>query len=136
MDIFLKEDRWYGRENESICLFVLKYLAPKFPDPTQIGIESAVQQLPGSVKKLVRKDLVIWSRPEQTVWDDRGNICNFPLSIIEWKTENPRKCQRDIHWLSEYTKLYPAIIGYSVCVKIKSGRGLSFKKIMNGRIIQ
>ena len=136
---FLTEGTWYGRENEVVNLFAHRFLLKtlgKGPlnDPSQIGIEVAVKQIPKvGGKKLVRKDLVLWDRPRETVWEGRA-ARNSPAVIMEWKTGRIAKCDADIKWLLRYTKLYPHILGYSVCAFIENNRGIRFRKIVNGQI--
>lgn len=101
---FLAEGTWYGRENEVVNLFAHHFLMRhlgKGPllDPSQIGIEVAVRQIPKvGGKKLVRKDLVLWNNLLETVWED-GAIKNVPAVILEWKTGKIGKCDADIKWL-------------------------------------
>jgi hypothetical protein len=88
-DIYLKETNWYGRENEVVNLFAHKFLNKYIgKEPLvsleQIGIEVAVKQLPSeNGKELVRKDLVIWKNGDTSVWNDKGEVTNTPLAIIE-----------------------------------------------------
>jgi hypothetical protein len=67
----LSSRKWHGRENELVNLFTFGHLLrlgcpPRGNlDPTQIGIEVAVPQLPywgKNPKRDVRKDLVIWPK--------------------------------------------------------------------------
>lgn len=138
---YLKESNWYGRENEVVNLFAHKFLAKhvgssKFTSLSQIGIEVAVQQLPSSNgKKLVRKDLVIWEKENQTVWNTNREPVNNPLAVIEWKVNSISHCEGDIKWLKKFTKKHPKVTGYSVCAFVKKKRGISYKKIKNGEIV-
>jgi len=134
-DNFLKNSNWYGRENEVVNIFAHKFLIEFVgKDPLlsldQIGIEVAVKQLYSEKgKELVRKDLVIWSHGDTSVWNDEGKIANNPLAIIEWKVNDIKKCNYDIKWLSEYTARYPEVVCYSVCAFLKENRGLQFQRI-------
>ena len=134
---FLAESTWCGRENEVVNLFAHHFLMRHlgkgpFMDPSQIGIEVAVQQIPrAGGKKLVRKDLVLWNRPLETVWKDDA-IKNLPAVILEWKTGKATRCDADIEWLLEYTKTYPDVHGYSVCAFLKDMRGVRFRKVSRG----
>jgi hypothetical protein len=136
---FLAEGTWYGRENEVVNLFAHHFLMRHlgkgpFIDPSQIGIEVAVQQIPRvGGKRLVRKDLVLWNGPLETVWVD-GAIKNSPAVILEWKTGDIGKCDVDIKWLKTHTQIYPHILGYSVCALIKDKRGIWFRKILKGKV--
>ncbi|MCK9544552.1 MAG: hypothetical protein M0R03_21235 [Novosphingobium sp.] len=134
-DLYLKESNWYGRENEVVNLFAHRFLskyvgeAPLF-SLDQIGIEVAVKQIPSNDgKELVRKDLVIWKEGESSVWNENGEIVNNPLAIIEWKVNDISKCDYDINWLKEYRKIYPEVIGYSLCAFIKGDRGIEVEII-------
>lgn len=136
LDVFLKQEEWYGREAEVVNLFCNSFLSKSIPI-SRIGIEVSVKQISGSNrKKLVRKDLVIWEKENQTVWDSKGNVVNNPQVIIEWKVNSLSKCQVDIEWLKEYTKIYPNITGYSVCAFIKKSRKIKFFKIRNGEVVK
>ena len=136
-DSFLKNSDWYGRENEVVNVFAHRFLAKYIGEESlisleQIGIEVAVKQLPSTNgKELVRKDLVIWRHGDTSVWNGKGEIVNIPLAIIEWKVNDISKCEYDVNWLKEYTKLYPEVIGYSVCAFVKENRGIKSQKIVN-----
>ena len=138
---YLKSSSWFGREHEVVNLFVLQFLVNQIGKgplilPTQIGIEVTVKQLPGENRKnLVNKDLVIWPKQYQVVWNTKKQPINVPLAIVEWKVNSINKCSYDINWLKEYTQLYPSVIGYSVCAFIEKERGVSFKRIENGKIV-
>lgn len=129
---FLKDSDWYGRENEAVNIFVHKFLSKyigKSPlvSLDQIGIEVAVKQLPSTNgKELVRKDLVLWKYGDTSVWNGKGEIVNIPLAIIEWKVNDISKCEYDINWLKEYIKIYPSVLGYSVCAFVKKNRNIKY----------
>jgi hypothetical protein len=135
---FLMDSDWYGRENELVNLFAHSFLAgsagPSGPVlSAQLGIEVAVRQLarPGG-KALVRKDLVVWSTPKETVWS-KGVATNTPAAIVEFKINNRKKCDYDLEWLSAYTKLYPSVVAYSVCGHVEEPRGVWFVPVINGK---
>lgn len=86
-------------------------------------------------KKLVRKDLVLWNNPLQTVWEN-GTAINSPAVILEWKTGKKTKCTVDIEWLQAYTKKCRHVLGYSICVFMKKKRGILFRKIVKGKIVK
>ena len=138
LSCFLKESDWYGRENEIINLYAHRFVLENIKkgpliDPTQIGIEVAVKQLQRcGGKKLVRKDLVLWNHPLETVWGS-STARNFPAAILEWKTEKIPECKVNIDWLKAYTRIYPQVLGYSVCAFIRARRGIWYRKIVNGR---
>lgn len=140
LDNFLRTSTWFGRENEVVNLFCHNFLLKhENPDyellPNQCGIEVAVKQLPGQERKnLVRKDLVIWSKENETGWDAEQNPTNLPRAIIEWKVNSETKCTYDIDWLSDYTAAYPAVVGYSVCAHIKKNRSVRYWRVTNGEI--
>ena len=143
MGVFLLSSEWFGRENEVVNLFAHKFLLQNFDGkilkyPTQLGIEVAVKQIElasSRKKQLVRKDLVIWPVEYQTVWRIGNKPENIPLAIIEWKVDDVKKCKYDIDWLVNFTKAYPGVIGYSVCAFIKNKRGISFKRVENGKMV-
>ena len=138
-DNFLKKTNWYGRENEVVNIFALKFLSQyigegNFTELSQIGIEVAVRQVnkkPG--KELVRKDLVIWDSPDQTVWNSSREPKNVPAVIVEWKRNKESACDGDIEWIEKFTSIYTQTLGYSVCAFIDNKRGLSYVKVRNGR---
>jgi hypothetical protein len=135
LDNFISDSDWYGRENEVVNIFAHKFLLKYIGNSPltsldQIGIEVAVKQLSAeNGKELVRKDLVIWKEGDTSVWNRRGEIVNNPLAIIEWKVNDISKCEYDIAWLSEYKKVYPEVLGYSVCAFIKESRGIKYSCI-------
>jgi hypothetical protein len=119
---------WRGKENDCVNLFASKFLfsridpAGPIKDPTQICIEVCVPQ-PRSVgiKKAVRKDLVIWSEPHATTWDENWNAVTVPAAIIEWKarrkpTTQERLSAYDLQWIRSYLQVYPAFRGYCATV--------------------
>jgi hypothetical protein len=101
--------------------------------PPQLGIEVAVKQLQREGgKALVRKDLVIWNRPNETVWVN-GNPVNDPAAVVEFKVNDHKKCAPDLQWLVEYTQKHPNVLGYSVCGFLEEDRGVSFIRVSNGQ---
>ncbi len=130
---FLHESEWYGRENELVNLFAHSFLAGPI-QIAQIGIEVAVKQLAKvGGKALVRKDLVVWNKPCETVWV-KGIPTNDPAVIIEFKINDSKKCASDIAWLRRYTEVYPEVVGFSVCGYLKERRGISFTRVETGKI--
>jgi hypothetical protein len=79
----------------------------------------------------VRKDLVVWSKPNETLWQNREPL-NTPIAIIEFKRNNERECAPDLEWLTAHTKANPGALGYSVCGFIKERRGISFTRFAGG----
>ena len=146
LDAFLKNHVWYGRENELVNLFAHAILLDDTPrrcvqHPTQVGIEVAVKQPDGHKgKALVRKDLVLWHRPYQTLWSgDTQRPVHDPAVIIEFKVNEQRRCDRDRDWLSAYTKSvaghFPNVLGYAVCgfLRKNEDRGVSYSRVSHGR---
>jgi hypothetical protein len=118
---WLSKSNWRGRERELISLFAFGYLQrhckPRtvLRDPTQIGIEVAVPQLPRrGAKAVVCKDLVIWPKPAMTVWDADRKPSHDPLAILEWKVGQKKGRPADIDWLSAYSAHRPDFVGFSV----------------------
>jgi len=134
---FLRESDWYGRENELVNLFAHSFLLMDQSNglqASQLGIEVAVKQLQREeAKALVRKDLVIWRKPNQTVWADESPT-NDPAVVIEFKINDARKCAPDIEWLCSFTSIYPEVLGYSVCGFVTGSRGISYKRIERGKV--
>lgn len=138
------------RENEAVNIFTFSFLLPTasglspFSSPSQLGIEVAVPQVTGGdAKKLVRKDLVIWSHDARTCWSDGNVPSNVPLAILEWKRPGWRipssrsqsrvHSSQDIDWLKTFTRRYPASIGYSVNVpKTDEANLLSVVRVEQG----
>lgn len=130
---YLQKSEWYGRENELVNLFAHSFLAA-FIQVTQIGIEVAVKQLPRADSKvLVRKDLVVWNKPNDTVWIG-GVPLNDPAVIVEFKVNDSKKCRVNLDWLSSYTELYPHVVGFSVCGYLKQNRRVTFARVERGKI--
>ena len=126
-DIF--SDGWIGRERELVSLFAFGYVAKRcrpgsfFHDPTQIGIEVAVPQIPGERRKpQVCKDLVIWPEPRMTCWDQDHRPVHYPAVIIEWKANRTKIDVRDVDWLQEYSGSRDEFLGYAVCVDLRARR--------------
>lgn len=128
---FLKGSQWFGRENELVNLFAHSFLAQEI-EQSRIGIEVAVKQLPkGGAKTLVRKDLVIWRSPNETVWIN-GVPSNDPVAVVEFKVNDRRLCTGDVAWLRNFTSRHPAVVGFSVCGFIRKERGIAFTRVANG----
>jgi hypothetical protein len=136
---FLINSRWRGRENEVVNLFAHRFLwshlgEGPFIDPSQIGIEVAVEQIPkAGAKKLVRKDLVLWNKPLETVWGTEKEF-NAPAVIMEWKADKIDKCAIDMRWLQAFTRLNPEVLGYSVCALLEKERRISFSRVSRGKV--
>lgn len=136
---FLNSNNWRGRENEVVNLFAHRFLwshlgEGPFIDPSQIGIEVAVKQIPSAgCKKLVRKDLILWNKPLETVWRTEKGF-NAPAVVMEWKADRIARCATDIKWLQAFTHSNPEVLGYSVCAFLKQERRISFSRIAKGII--
>lgn len=118
---------WRGRrEREAVSLFAFRHLLREvradgvLHDPAQITIEFPVPQVTGRsdasapAKSQVCKDLVIWSHPEMTCWDEAGKPTVPPAAILEWKFGVPTVYEPDIEWLQAFTKTYPETVGYAI----------------------
>ncbi len=127
---------WRGRrEREAVSLFAFGHLLHEvlagtaLYDPAQITIEFPVPQITGrdgaavSAKSQVCKDLVIWSHPAMTCWDEEGRPTVPPAAILEWKFDLPTVCEPDVEWLQAFTKLYPETVGYAITAN-RPGGGL------------
>ncbi len=133
----IEAKHWVGRENEAVNLYVFSYLLKEVSpncflhNPAQIGLEVAVQQISDyedgkKHRKTVRKDLVIWDKPETTCWNNKRQITNHPSVIIEWKLCGFRKAGKnalknsalDLLWLQKFSKNREDFIGYAVTVDI------------------
>lgn len=127
----LRATGWYGRENETVNLFILRHLLREcqpgrvLHDPAQIGIEVAVPQLPGANRKRqVRKDLVIWPTPGMTCWNERREPTVRPLSIIEWKVRRREMSAQDLDWLVEFSRDDRAFVGYAFLAWPRGGASM------------
>ena len=112
---------WRGREREAVSLYAFGFLVPwRRPggilhDPSQIGLDVAVGQLPGpNKKKQVCKDLVIWPEPAMVCWDKAGSPTHQPLAIIEWKVRTKKFSAYDEKWLCDYSSGAPQFTGYAI----------------------
>jgi hypothetical protein len=131
----IQKIKWVGREREAISLFAFEFLTEKCKQNTplssrsQISIESAVPQirLTENSKLVVNKDLVIWSSPFQTVWDQNYTVSNHPIAIMEWKLISPlnkgrdndsKVTQNDIKWLIDYSVFIKEFVGFSVFINL------------------
>jgi len=125
---------WRGRrEREAVSLFAFGYLLRDVRaegilyDPAQITIEFPVPQVTGrdagaaSPKSQVCKDLVIWSRPGMTCWDDAGKPTVPPAAILEWKFGVPTMHEPDVEWLEAFTARFPETTGYAVVANRPGG---------------
>jgi hypothetical protein len=115
---FVERTQWRGREREAVSLFAFGFLSRKCEpggplfDPTQIGLDVAVPQLPGPDRELhVCKDLVIWPHPAGTCWDETGAATRKPLAILEWKARTDRMSNYDEAWLIGFSASSPEFRG-------------------------
>lgn len=126
---------WSGqREREAVSLFAFGALIEQvntdrvIKDSRQIGLEVPVPQVTidgenGANKKdQVCKDLVIWSEPRMTCWDENQDPRVPPMAIIEWKFDRASIYDRDVSWLEVFTEEYPNCIGYAVTANQPSSR--------------
>ena len=120
---FVARTSWHGREREAVSLFAFGFLLPRcqpagpLREPTQIGLDVAVAQIPGPGRKThVCKDLVIWPEPAGTCWDTSGNPTKIPLAILEWKARTDLMCDYDETWLRDYTANALELCGYAVSI--------------------
>ena len=118
---FVARTNWRGREREAVSLYAFGFLVPRcrpdgpLSDPTQIGIDVAVRQLPGTGRKtLVCKDLVLWPTAAGTCWDENGQATRGPLAIIEWKARTKDLSNYDESWLLGFSAGRPDFLGYAV----------------------
>ena len=143
---YVFQTNWYGRERETISFYTLgflqKYCEPStiFRKSTQISIEAAVPQLrePGR-KSQVCKDLVIWPEPGMTCWNDKRQPVNYPIVIIEWKTDRASISKYDVNWLKKYScmpEVSDRFIGYAVSFDLDYKKfRLSCTRVHQGSVI-
>jgi hypothetical protein len=144
----IRRNRWYGRENEAINLFIFSHLLDNigingpFYDRAQVGIEVAVTQVSGrkGAKDNVRKDLVIWRKPGDNCWVRRRKQARPPLAIIEWKVIRDGLIKGnnryDLDWLKKFTGKHRKTTGYAVSVGIESANSkLIWSRIELGELI-
>jgi len=140
-DIF--QNGWLGREREAISLYSFGYLQNYckpgifLRDPTQIGIEVAVPQLiQENRKKQVCKDLVIWSEPGMTCWDQNWQPVHHPVAILEWKVNSAKVSEKDVDWLREFSINLENFIGYALCLDLDNRNfRLKCARIQTGKVI-
>ena len=122
-ETWLSTSPWRGKEHDCVNLFVHKFLFPRITpagpifDPTQIGIETGIPQGPGlGIRPAVRKDLVIWPKPEMTTWNDEWTAVHYPMAVIEWKARRKKSPKAlifpyDLEWITKYSRLRDDFIG-------------------------
>jgi hypothetical protein len=122
-DIF--SNHWYGKEREAISLYAFGYLLRHCQsdgvlyDPRQIGIEVRVPKPTQLGKKVeICKDLVIWQKPSMTCWNGEKKARNYPLAVLEWKTNEPNVSTYDVKWLRAFSADSPKFIGYAICLNL------------------
>ena len=129
------------RERQAVSQYVLGYLLPSgthnrvLRDPTQVGIEVPVPQVPGPDRKApVTKDVVFWPKPGMTCWDDEGLPTVPPAAVMEWKFGPGADDAHDVQWLTEYSIVYPRFVGYSVVARPgdRGGRTLACTRVARG----
>ncbi len=120
---FIIRTGWRGREREAVSLYAFGFLVPRCrPDgvlrePTQIGLDVAVPQLPGPARKaLVCKDLVIWPEPAGNCWDEAGKTTRKPIAVLEWKARTESISTYDEQWLQEFSAESPTFVGFAISI--------------------
>lgn len=138
---------WSGqREREAVSLFAFGALmdqvdsAGSIKDSTQIGIEVPVPQVTlknedsQNKKNQVCKDVVIWSEPRMTCWDEDGEPTRVPAAIIEWKFDRASIYQGDVEWLKAFTSKFSECTGYAVTANTLESRfTLSCTRVETGQ---
>jgi hypothetical protein len=137
---------WLGKEHDCVNIFAHNFLANGIEPGAaisklgQIRIESAVPQPTGYKNKTARKDLVIWKKSYDTVWDSDWSVSKYPWVVMEWKTKRkgavPQKfSSHDLDWLSGYTEQHSDTFGYLVRVYGgPRGRSVDWAKVRRGNI--
>jgi len=132
--LWLKANHWRGKEHDCVNLFAHSFLYKKIKkgnaiyDIGQIRIECGLKQPSNGnySKAAARKDLVIWSDPEQNSWSENWEPVNIPIAVMEWKVKfktKPKKktfSSHDEKWIRLYTQENLECIGYVVLVDISS----------------
>jgi hypothetical protein len=120
----LRGEHWKGRrEREVVSLYCFGHLlrccraGAVLHDPTQITIEVAVPQVGAGQRRKdqVCKDIVLWPAARMVTWDDAGIASVNPLSVIEWKHNEPAVYEHDVQWLTQFSESRPNFVGYAVC---------------------
>jgi hypothetical protein len=131
MELQLRKSDWRGKENDCVNLFAHRFLAKRVRPTDRIGIEVAVPQLSGRVRKqAVRKDLVIWKHSGETTWGADWKAKAVPQAILEWKvkrgpTAKPTISARDRAWLKAFKSKHRGFTG--VCVTVAYGNKTDLK---------
>ena len=145
---YVRVHSWCGREREAVSLYALGFLqnqvgkADWLTDPTQISIEGAVRQRPGSKqKKHVNKDLLLWEAPAMTCWDSDWEPIHVPLAVLEWKvhrrssTKQIKFSDYDLDWLSWFTSSQAGRIGFAINLTISDQNSiLKAARIFEGKV--
>ena len=145
---YIRDSSWYGREREAVSLYALGFLQKQLgkvdwlTGPTQILIEGAVRQRPGSErKKHVNKDLLLWDAPGMTCWNSDMEPVHVPLVVLEWKvyrrssTKEIKFSDHDLDWLSWFTSSYVGRVGFAINVVISGPNShLKTAKIIEGYV--
>ena len=138
-----KVSKW-AREKELVSWFVIEHLLPLVKEggilahPGQVGIDVAVPQhrTPENPRKNpdVCKDVVIWSYPDMTCWNEEGIANVHPISVIEWKSWNKRDrpaqrkskmktfAEYDLPWLQKTVQSVEEFVGYGVLADVTNER--------------
>ena len=123
--------QWKAKETNWVSYFAFKYLVPRCRPGTtlshtaQIGVEVPVPQLSKFGRRAVpfdrrtvRKDIVIWSIPGGTCWDDKWSASIHPLAILEWKVHRPPRknplVSQEREWLREYCMMNTSVLAYAI----------------------
>ena len=131
MELQLRKSDWRGKENDCVNLFAHRFLAKRVRPTDRIGIEVAVPQLSGRVRKqAVRKDLVIWKHSGETTLGADWKAKAVPQAILEWKvkrgpTAKPTISARDRAWLKAFKSKHRGFTG--VCVTVAYGNKTDLK---------
>jgi hypothetical protein len=115
---------WSAKERNWVNYFAHGFLLQQcrpngvLRHPTQITIEVGVPQPPGYAKPTTNRDLVIWSDPGATCWNQAWAPVSHPLAIVEWKVHRPNRPNADVAkertWLRKYCAWVPDTLAYAV----------------------
>ena len=134
------DSKWFGKEREAVSLYTFGFLLKEcsessiFKDPTQIGIEVRVPSIKNvNIKKEVCKDLVIWAKGAQSCWNILDSTYNYPIAILEWKTNVTEIDKNDLNWMIEYSKNNLNFIGFVISLDLKKRKfKMKVIKVCNG----
>lgn len=131
---------WYGKEEEAVSYFAFAFLAPAcragtpFHHAGQITLWGRVPGRAQNATSELYKDLVLWSEPGCTPWDEERQVVHYPLVVMRWKAYSEAFDTGHLKQLVTFTNGRPGLLGIAVTFDARTKRTLRAATVLNGQV--